>query len=61
MTGTDEQPPIVACALCGRQEPGPPISWMSESDPRRGRVYYCDGCAREHLRAIESRLDQQWW
>jgi hypothetical protein len=28
----------------------------------RGRtVYYCDVCAREHLRSIEGKLDTEYW
>lgn len=52
---------IVSCAMCGASAAGPPLSWMLESDQRRGQVYYCDRCAREHLRAIESRLPPEWW
>jgi hypothetical protein len=22
---------------------------------------YCDTCSREHLRAIEGKLDSEWW
>ncbi|WP_029135583.1 hypothetical protein [Nakamurella lactea] len=61
MDDADGRQPVVSCAWCGRQQAGPPITWVLESDPRRGPVYYCDDCARQHLRAIESRLDQQWW
>ncbi|MFJ8788879.1 hypothetical protein [Streptomyces sp. NPDC102462] len=25
------------------------------------RQYFCDGCSRENLRAIEGRLDSAWW
>ncbi len=25
------------------------------------RQYFCDTCSREHLRAIEGRLDSAWW
>ncbi|MDQ2847279.1 MAG: hypothetical protein M3Y77_13225, partial [Actinomycetota bacterium] len=54
---------IVSCASCGASAAGPPLSWMLETDTdqRRGQLYYCDRCAREHLRAIESRLPQEWW
>jgi hypothetical protein len=24
-------------------------------------VVHCERCAREHLRAIEAKLDSQWW
>jgi hypothetical protein len=34
---------------------------MLETDPRRGQMWVCDRCAREHVRAIESKLDQAWW
>lgn len=49
------------CSMCGRQELEPPITWMRESDARRGPVWICQVCARENLRAIESRLNQEWW
>jgi hypothetical protein len=34
---------------------------MLQTDPRRGAVGVCDRCARKHLRAIEGKLDQEWW
>jgi hypothetical protein len=37
------------------------MTWMRETDQRRGHVWVCDGCAREHLRAIEAKLDREWW
>lgn len=52
---------IISCASCGASAAGPPLSWMLETDQRRGQLYYCDRCAREHLQAIESRLPQEWW
>lgn len=58
MTDTDRP---VSCALCGTTAAERPITWMRELDPRRGPVWYCDSCARQHLRAIESRLEQEWW
>jgi hypothetical protein len=51
----------VSCSLCGSTAPEAPISWMMESDPRRGQVWVCDRCARENVRAIESKLDRAWW
>jgi transposase len=50
-----------SCALCGTTVTDIPVTWMFESDPRRGGVWYCERCARENLRAIESKLDQAWW
>jgi len=50
-----------ACSMCGATVAEPPLAWMLETDSRRGAVWTCDRCAREHLRAIESKLDQAWW
>jgi hypothetical protein len=30
-------------------------------DQRRGPVWICDSCLRTHLRAIEAKLEQEWW
>ncbi len=49
------------CSMCGRQELQPPITWMRENDARRGPLWICQDCARENLRGIESRLNQEWW
>ena len=51
----------VSCSMCGSTVAEPPLTWMSETDARRGTFWVCDGCARENLRAIEAKLDQQWW
>ena len=52
----------VTCALCGKAAPGeqPPLTWMTSVENGRSRVF-CDACSREHLRAIESKLDSEWW
>ncbi|MEU8673544.1 hypothetical protein [Streptomyces sp. NPDC048560] len=52
----------VVCAQCetaanGRTAP-PTWSCSLEDGVRR---YLCDDCARAHIRAIESRLDPDWW
>jgi hypothetical protein len=52
----------VTCDFCGRVEPGdvPPLTWttaVERGKPRR----YCDACSREHLRAMESKLESEWW
>jgi hypothetical protein len=58
--------PEVSCSLCGRRPEsleagyGVPLGWMTERDARGERVV-CPVCAREHVRAIESKLDQAWW
>lgn len=49
-----------ACQLCGTAVPTVPLGWMSESTVR-GPTWTCPACARTHLRAIESKLDQEYW
>jgi hypothetical protein len=36
------------------------MTWVISVENGRRRVY-CDRCSREHLRAIESKLDSEWW
>jgi hypothetical protein len=37
-----------------------PLTWMTSVENGRATAY-CDSCARTHLRAIESKLDSEWW
>jgi hypothetical protein len=48
------------CSRCGAVAEGTPPAWTLsvENGIRR---YYCDDCARANLRAIEGRLDSDWW
>ncbi len=58
----DYRGPMTSCALCGADAPAdpPPLTWTSATE--RGRVqWFCDSCSREHLRAMESKLDSEWW
>lgn len=50
------------CDFCGRQAETEelPLSWTTAVENGRPRAY-CDRCSREHLRAIESKLDSEWW
>ncbi len=51
-----------ACAYCGAVADGeqPPLTWVSAVE--RGRTqWFCERCAREHLRSIEAKLDSEWW
>jgi len=56
-----DPPGPASCSMCGATEAVPPITWVRDSDPRRGPAWICDRCARENLRGIEARLDQEWW
>lgn len=48
------------CARCGVTQQGLPLTWTCSVENGR-RVYFCDTCARKHLRSIEGRLDSAWW
>ncbi|MFJ9056755.1 MULTISPECIES: hypothetical protein [unclassified Streptomyces] len=52
----------VVCARCGAtaESDVPPPTWVCAVEDGR-RQYFCDDCARLHIRAIESRLDSVWW
>jgi hypothetical protein len=52
----------VTCDFCGTTEPGdePPLTWTAAVESGRSR-YFCERCSRDNLRAIEGRLDSEWW
>lgn len=64
---------MVVCDFCGTPAPSSPagsassdetdevpFTWVTSVENGKRRVY-CDRCSREHLRAIESKLDAEWW
>ncbi|WP_406497227.1 hypothetical protein [Streptomyces sp. NBC_00846] len=53
---------VVACALCGTSAGSgtAPPTWLCSVE-NGSRQYFCEECARTHIRAIESRLDSAWW
>lgn len=52
----------VSCAFCGTAAPTDPAPMTWTSSVERGRQqWFCDTCSREHLRAMESKLDPEWW
>jgi hypothetical protein len=52
---------VRTCDFCGRQaEDAETMTWIVSVENGR-RKTYCDTCSREHLRAIESKLDAEWW
>jgi hypothetical protein len=53
-------PSGTACGRCGTTSEGLPLTWTCSVENGR-RVYFCDTCARKHLRSIEGRLDSAWW
>ncbi len=64
---------MVVCDFCGTPAPSVPaggasadepdevpFTWVTSVENGKRRVY-CDRCSRRHLRAIESKLDAEWW
>ena len=51
-----------SCAYCGRvaSDGTLPLTWVTSVE-RGQTLFYCDRCAREHVRGIEGRLDNEWW
>lgn len=57
------------CSICGRvADPAvdgdPPLTWCADvietRDGHRTR-WVCGECTRRYVRAIEAKLDQEWW
>jgi transposase-like protein len=53
---------VVTCSFCGTvvESDEPPLTWISSVERGKQR-WYCDECSRTHLRAMESKLDSEWW
>jgi len=51
---------VVTCSWCGTTAPALPIDWVVSRSREREETY-CVTCARENLRSIEGRLEQEWW
>ncbi|WDV54388.1 hypothetical protein PV963_30530 [Streptomyces coeruleorubidus] len=62
--GSAADPQPLVCDRCGTSAgalaDGPPLTWTCsvENGVRR---HFCESCSRENLRAIEGRLDSDWW
>lgn len=53
---------VVTCGFCGRTATAgeAALTWTTAKENGRRRDF-CDRCSREHLRAIEAKLDSEWW
>lgn len=48
------------CSGCGKAAAATPVTWAVSRENGVMR-YFCDTCVRENIRAIEGRLDSDWW
>ncbi|GAW49565.1 putative uncharacterized protein [Nocardioides sp. PD653] len=53
---------MLTCSFCGRQEAdvASTLTWTTSVEKGRKNVY-CDDCSRTHLRAMEGKLDTEFW
>ena len=53
---------MVTCSFCGTsvEADTAPLTWTSSVERGRQQLF-CDDCSRTHLRAMESKLDSEWW
>jgi hypothetical protein len=53
---------VKTCDFCGRQEDdeATTLTWTTAVENGRAKTF-CDTCSREHLRAMEGKLDSEWW
>jgi len=51
-----------ACRLCGRQpaENESVLGWLMDRQQRRVS-WTCPDCAAANIRAVEAKLDPEWW
>ena len=53
---------VKTCDFCGKQaeDEATTLTWSVAVENGRPRTF-CETCSREHLRAMESKLDSEWW
>jgi hypothetical protein len=53
---------VRTCDLCHKQaeDDEATLTWTTAVENGRRRTF-CESCSREHLRAMESKLDSEWW
>jgi hypothetical protein len=53
---------VLICSFCGRQEAdeAKTLTWTTSVEKGR-RNTYCDDCSRTYLRAMEGKLDTEFW
>jgi hypothetical protein len=53
-------PELATAESSGDVDDVPPLGWVTSTENGR-RLAYCPRCARDNVRAIESKLDSAWW
>ena len=50
------------CDFCGRQaaDEATALTWSTAVENGRTKTF-CEACSREHLRAMEGKLDSDYW
>ena len=53
---------VTTCDFCGKQEsePARTLTWIVAVENGRRRTF-CDECSRSNLRAMEGKLDSEYW
>ena len=53
---------VTTCDFCGRHESDETntLAWTFAVENGRPRTY-CEECSRANLRAMEGKLDSEWW
>jgi hypothetical protein len=53
---------VLTCDFCGRTaaEGAETLTWTTAVENGVHKTF-CDTCSREHLRAMEGKLDSAWW
>jgi hypothetical protein len=53
---------VAVCSWCGKVSPAQeaPVTWTFATERER-LVYFCEACSRENLRAMEGKLDSEYW
>jgi hypothetical protein len=53
---------VKTCDFCGKEaeDEETTLTWSVAVENGRPRTF-CETCSREHLRAMESQLDSEWW
>jgi hypothetical protein len=53
---------VKTCDFCGRQEAddAKTLAWSTAVEGGRAKTY-CESCSRENLRAMEGKLDSEYW